>query len=27
VEKVPISKVIPPGDAPTPSTGRDHVSI
>ncbi|KAK1618269.1 hypothetical protein QYE76_023786 [Lolium multiflorum] len=24
VEKVPISKIIPPGDAPTPSTGRDH---
>ncbi|KAK1631089.1 hypothetical protein QYE76_005404 [Lolium multiflorum] len=24
VEKIPISKVIPPGDAPTPSTGRDH---
>ncbi|KAK1629188.1 hypothetical protein QYE76_003503 [Lolium multiflorum] len=24
VEKIPISKVIPPDDAPTPSTGRDH---
>jgi hypothetical protein len=27
VEKIPVSKVIPPGDAPTPSAGRDHVSI
>ncbi|KAK1612542.1 hypothetical protein QYE76_036215 [Lolium multiflorum] len=25
VEKVPVSKVIPPGDAPTLSAGRDHV--
>ncbi|KAK1653387.1 hypothetical protein QYE76_071192 [Lolium multiflorum] len=24
VEKVPVSKVIPPGDAPTSSAGRDH---
>ena len=27
VEKVPVSTVIPPGDVPTSSTGRDHVSI
>jgi hypothetical protein len=27
VEKIPVSRVIPPGDAPTPSAGRDHVSI
>jgi hypothetical protein len=26
VEKVPVSRVIPPDDAPTPSAGRDHVS-
>ncbi|KAK1601533.1 hypothetical protein QYE76_017720 [Lolium multiflorum] len=24
VEKIPVSRVIPPGDAPTPSAGRDH---
>ncbi|KAK1626182.1 hypothetical protein QYE76_000497 [Lolium multiflorum] len=24
VEKIPVSKIIPPGDAPTPSAGRDH---
>ncbi|KAK1619944.1 hypothetical protein QYE76_025461 [Lolium multiflorum] len=24
VEKIPVSKVIPPGDAPTPPAGRDH---
>ena len=27
VAKISVSKVIPPGDAPTPSAGRDHVSI
>jgi hypothetical protein len=27
VEKIPVSKVIPPGDAPTSSAARDHVSI
>jgi hypothetical protein len=27
VEKVPVSKVIPPGDAPASSADRDHVSI
>ena len=27
VEKVPVSTVIPPGDVPTSSAGRDHVSI
>ena len=27
VEKIPMSKVIPPGDASAPSAGRDHVSI
>jgi hypothetical protein len=26
VEKVPLSRVIPSDDAPTPPTGRDHVS-
>jgi hypothetical protein len=26
VEKVPVSRVIPSDDAPTPSAGRDHVS-
>ena len=27
VEKIPVSKVIPPGDAPTSSASRDHVSF
>jgi hypothetical protein len=27
VEKVPVSTVIPPGDVPSSSAGRDHVSI
>jgi hypothetical protein len=27
VEKVPVSTVIPPGDVPASSAGRDHVSI
>ena len=27
VEKIPVSKVIPPVDAPTPPAGHDHVSV